>query len=169
MEAWQPSKKGLKNSNCNFLWVVRESEVKKLPRNFLQETTEKELVVNWCPQLKVLAHKAVGSFMTHCGWNSTLEALSLVVPMVAMSQWTDQPTNVKPIVDVWKVGVRIKMSEKWIASKDEIELCIRKLREGERGKEIMRNALRWKYLAKEAMDEDGSSYKNIDEFVAKLS
>ena len=71
---------------------------------------------------------------------------------------------------VRKVGVRIKMNEKWISSKDEIELCIRKVREGKRGKEIMRNALRWKELAKEAMDEDGrSSYKNIDEFVTKLS
>ena len=103
---------GLKNSSCHFLWVVRESEVKKLPINFLQETTEKGSVVSWCPQLEVLAHKAVGCFMTHSGWNSTLEALSLGVPMVAMSQWTNQPTNAKFIVDVWKVGVRIKLNDK---------------------------------------------------------
>ena len=65
---------GLKNSNCYFLWVVRDAEEKKLPNNFLQETAEKGLVVSWCPQLEVLAHKAIGCFMTHCGWNSTLEA-----------------------------------------------------------------------------------------------
>uniref|UniRef100_A0A3N7F902 Anthocyanidin 3-O-glucosyltransferase n=1 Tax=Populus trichocarpa TaxID=3694 RepID=A0A3N7F902_POPTR len=50
--------------------------------------------------------------MTHCGWNSTLEALSLGVPMVAMPQWTDQPTNAKYITDVWHVGVRVNVNEK---------------------------------------------------------
>jgi pathogen-inducible salicylic acid glucosyltransferase len=160
---------GLKNSNCYFLWVVRESEEKKLPDNFLEETTEKGLVVTWCPQLDVLAHKAIGCFMTHCGWNSTLEALSLGVPMVAMPQWTDQPTNAKFIVDVWKVGIRIKLDEKGIATKEEIELRIREVMEGEKGKEMKKNSLRLKELAIEAVDEGGSSDKNIEEFVAKLS
>ena len=86
---------GLKNSNCYFLWVVRESECKKLPSNFLQEIVEKGLVVSWCPQLEVLAHKASGCFMTHCGWNSTLKALSLGLPMVAMPQWKNQGQNGK--------------------------------------------------------------------------
>ncbi|KAG6732904.1 hypothetical protein I3843_01G192500 [Carya illinoinensis] len=160
---------GLKNSNCYFLWVVRESEEKKLPSNFLQETAEKGLVVSWCPQLEVLAHEAAGCFMTHCGWNSTLEALSLGVPLVAMPQWTDQTTNAKFIVDVWKVGVRIKLDEKGIATKEEIEMCIKEVMEGERGKEMKKNSMRWKELAKEAVDEGGSSDKNIVEFVAKLA
>ncbi|XP_062169630.1 mogroside IE synthase-like [Alnus glutinosa] len=160
---------GLKNSNCYFLWVVRASEEKKLPINFLQETTEKGLVVTWCPQLDVLAHKAIGCFMTHCGWNSTLEALSLGVPMVAMPQWTDQPTNAKFIVDVWKVGVRIKVDEKGIVTREEIEMCVREVMEGERGKEMKKNSMRWKELAIEAVDAGGSSDKNIEEFLAKLA
>ncbi|XP_059445919.1 mogroside IE synthase-like [Corylus avellana] len=160
---------GLKNSNCYFLWVVRESEEKKLPGNFIEETTERGLVVTWCPQLDVLAHKAIGCFMTHCGWNSTLEALSLGVPMVAMPQWTDQPTNAKFIVDVWKVGIRIKLDENSIATKEEIEFRIREVMEGERGKEMKMNSLRWKELAIEAVDEGGSSDKNIEEFITKLS
>ncbi|XP_050286474.1 mogroside IE synthase-like [Quercus robur] len=160
---------GLKNSNCYFLWVVRESECKKLPSNFLQEIVEKGLVVSWCPQLEVLAHKAIGCFMTHCGWNSTLEALSLGVPMIAMPQWMDQTTNAKYIMDVWKVGVRIKVDEKGIVTKEEIELCIREVIGGDRGKEMKRNLMKWMELAKEAVDKDGSSDKNIDEFVAKIS
>ena len=160
---------GLKNSNCYFLWVVRETEQQKLPSNFIEETTERGLVVSWCPQLEVLAHRAVGSFMTHCGWNSTLEALSLGVPMVAMPQLSDQTTNAKFIVDVWKVGVRVKLDEKGIATKEEIELCIREVMGGERGKEMKRNSIRWKELAIEAADEGGSSDKNIEEFVAKLA
>ncbi|XP_062150071.1 mogroside IE synthase-like [Alnus glutinosa] len=160
---------GLKNSNCYFLWVVRESEEKKLPGNFLEATAKKGLVVTWSPQLQVLAHKAIGCFMTHCGWNSTLEALSLGVPMVAMPQWTDQPTNAKFIVDVWKVGIRIKVDEKGIVTKEEIEMCIREVIEGESGKEMKRNSMRLKELAIEAVDEGGSSDKNIEEFLAKLA
>jgi pathogen-inducible salicylic acid glucosyltransferase len=86
-----------------------------------------------------------------------------------MPQWTDQTTNAKFIVDVWKVGVRIKLDEKGIATKEEIELCIREVMEGERGKEMKRNSVRWKELAKEAVDEGGSSDKNIEEFVAKIT
>ncbi|KAM4113644.1 hypothetical protein ACJW30_04G011000 [Castanea mollissima] len=160
---------GLRNSNCYFLWVVRESEWKKLPSNFLPEISEKGLVGSWCPQLEVLAHKAIGCFMTHCGWNSTLEALSLGVPMIAMPQWMDQTTNAKYIMDVWKVRVRIKVDEKGIATKEEIELFIREVVGGDRGKEMKRNLMKWMELSKEVVDKDGSSNKNIEEFVAKIS
>lgn len=160
---------GLKRSKGYFLWVVRELEEQKLPSNFIENTADKGLVVSWCPQLDVLAHKAVGCFMTHCGWNSTLEALSLGVPMVVMPQWTDQMTNAKFVADVWGVGVRVKASdEKGIVKREEIEECIREAMEGERGKEMKRNAERWKELAKEAATEGGSSDKNIEEFVKEI-
>ncbi|KAL5578595.1 hypothetical protein UlMin_011037 [Ulmus minor] len=161
---------GVKNSNKHFLWVVRESEVEKLPRNFIEKTMagEKGMVVSWCPQLEVLAHKAVGCFVTHCGWNSTLEALCLGVPMVAIPQWTDQPTNAKFVMDVWRVGIRVKVDEKGKATRKEIEKCIRLVMEGERGLEIKRNSEKLKQLAKEAVDEGGSTDKNIEEFVAKV-
>ena len=71
-------------------------------------------------------------------------------------------------MDVWKVGVRIKVDEKGFASKEEIELCIREVIEGESGKEMKRNSVKWKELAIEALDEGGSSDKNIEEFVANL-
>ncbi|KDP35131.1 hypothetical protein JCGZ_10665 [Jatropha curcas] len=160
---------GLKSSKKGFLWVVRESEDKKLPDNFIEETKDMGLVVKWSPQLDVLAHKSVGCFITHCGWNSTLEALSLGVPMVAMPQWTDQPTNAKFIADVWKVGVRVKVDdEKGIVVKEEIERCIGEVMEGETGNRIRKNSEKWKKLACEAVDEGGSSDKNIEEFVSKL-
>ncbi|KAJ6366650.1 hypothetical protein OIU77_003101 [Salix suchowensis] len=86
-----------------------------------KESSGKGVIVSWSPQLDVLAHRSVGCFITHCGWNSTLEALSLGVPMVAMPHWTDQPTNAKCIADVWQVGVRVKPNEKGIVTKEEVE------------------------------------------------
>ncbi|KAM5562894.1 mogroside IE synthase-like [Rosa sericea] len=159
---------GLKNSNIYFLWVVREKEANKLPRGFAEATSEKGLVVSWCPQLEVLATEAVGCFVTHCGWNSTLEALSLGVPMVAVPQWTDQSTNAKYIMDVWKMGLRAQADEKGIVRREEIEYCVREILERERGKEIQKNAWKWKELARKAVDKGGSSDRNIDEFIAKL-
>jgi len=159
---------GLKRSGCYFLWVVRESEKKKLPSNFAEESSEKGLIVTWSQQLEVLAHKSVGCFMTHCGWNSTLEALSLGVPMVAMPQWTDQPTNAKYIADVWHVGIRVEVNQKRIVTKEEVERCIREVMESERSNVIRKNSDKWKKLAKMAVDEGGSSDKNIEEFVTEV-
>lgn len=89
--------------------------------------------------------------------------------MVAFPQRTDQPTNAKCIADFWKVGVRVKVNEKGIATREEMEYCIRKIMEGERRKEIKSNAISLKQVVEEAIQEGGSSDRNIQEFVAKLS
>lgn len=159
---------GLKESNEYFLWVVRASELAKLPKTFVEDTREKGLIVSWCPQLDVLAHKAMGCFVTHCGWNSTLEALSLGVPMVAMPRWTDQPTNAKFVMDVWKMGIWARSDDKGIVQREVVTDCITEIMEGEKGKEIRRTATKWKELARKAVDEGGSSDKSIDEFVFAL-
>ncbi|XP_065860819.1 mogroside IE synthase-like [Euphorbia lathyris] len=160
---------GLKNSNYYFLWVVRESEVKTLPSNFMEETSEKGLVVSWCHQLEVMSYKSIGCFVTHCGWNSTIEALSLGVPMVGMPQWADQTTNAKFIADVWEVGVRVKIDdEERIVKEEEIERCIKEVMEGEKAKYIRMNSEKWKKLAKEAIDVGGTSDMNIQKFVTKM-
>ncbi|KAG5589080.1 hypothetical protein H5410_039594 [Solanum commersonii] len=163
---------GLKNSNKSFLWVVRSTEESKLPKNFLEELkltsgNNKGLVVSWCPQLQVLEHESIGCFLTHCGWNSTLEAISLGVPMVIMPQWSGQPTNTKLVQDVWEMGVRAKQDDKGIVRRDVIEECIKLVMEEDKGKVIRENAKKWKELARNAVDEGGSSDKNIEEFVSK--
>ncbi|KAH7547626.1 hypothetical protein FEM48_Zijuj01G0329800 [Ziziphus jujuba var. spinosa] len=159
---------GITMSNNHFLWVVRQEELNKLPINFIQDTADKGLVVTWCPQLQVLAHRAVGCFVTHCGWNSTLEALSLGVPMVAVPQWTDQTTNAKFVMDVWEVGIRVKVDTKGFFTRQEIDECIREVMDGERGLGIKKNSAKWKKLAMQAVDEGGSSDNNIQQFVEQL-
>lgn len=168
----------LKLTNKYFLWVVRESEIHKLPHNFVEDHEDtagdqKGLVVNWCSQLQVLAHKSIGCFVTHCGWNSTLEALSLGVPLVTMAQWSDQPTNAKYVEDVWKIGKRVRLMEEdnGICRREEIELCVNEVmdEEGEVSEEIRKNLRKWRELAKEAMADGGTSHANIIHFVQQLS
>jgi len=115
-------------------------------------------VVTWCSQLKGLEHEAVGCFVTHCGWNSTLEALSLGVPMIAMPQWTDQTTNAKLIEDVWKIGLRVSPDDKGVFRGEALKNAIK---DTEIGKEIKRKAIQWKNLAAKTVDEGGSSHMNI--------
>ena len=68
-------------------------------------------------------------FVTHCGWNSTLEALSLGVPMVTMPQWSDQPTSVKFVEELWQVGVKAKKNKEGIVTRDELGMCIKELQQ----------------------------------------
>lgn len=159
---------GLRDSGSYFMWVVRAPEQDKLPKGFV-DTSEKGLIVTWCPQLQVLTHEAVGCFLTHCGWNSTLEAVSLGVPMIAMPLWTDQITTAKHIKDVWKMGLKATADEKEIVRRETIRSCIKEILGSDKGKEIKNNAIKWKNLAKNSVDEGGSSDKNIAEFVAKLA
>uniref|UniRef100_A0A1J3E325 Glycosyltransferase n=1 Tax=Noccaea caerulescens TaxID=107243 RepID=A0A1J3E325_NOCCA len=157
-------------NNFSFLWVVRASEEAKLPLGFL-ETVDKDkgLVLKWSPQLQVLSNKSIGCFMTHCGWNSTMEALTFGVPMVAMPQWTDQPMNAKYIQDVWKVGVRVKVEkESGIAKREEIEFSIKEVMEGDKSKEMKKNAMKWRDLAVKSLSEGGSTDNNINTFVSKV-
>ncbi|KAG4139572.1 hypothetical protein ERO13_D07G201950v2 [Gossypium hirsutum] len=87
-----------------------------------------------------------------------------------MPQWTDQPTNAKHVEDVWRIGIRAHPNVKGVVRRETIERCIKELltEVGEKGKEIRKNSIKWKSLAKKGIDEGGNSDKNIDEFIAKL-
>lgn len=161
---------GLMGSGSNFLWVIPDLERKNIPKELVEEMSSggRGLVVNWIPQLEVLSNRAVGCFLTHCGWNSTLEALCLGVPMVAMPQWTDQPVNAKFVEDVWKVGIRVEVDENGIVTREEIESCLREAMEKDLGREMRINAKKWKELAIEAVSQGGTSDNDINEFVNML-
>lgn len=161
---------GLMESGFNFLWVIPDIKRKNLSKELAEEINAcgRGLIVNWTAQLEVLSNQAVGCFFTHCGWNSTLEALCLGVPMIALPQWTDQPTNAKFVEDVWKVGMRVKVNENGIVTREEIENCIKVVMEKDLGRELRINAKKWKELAIEAVSQDGTSDNNINEFINNL-
>ncbi|CAD6342740.1 unnamed protein product [Miscanthus lutarioriparius] len=144
-------------------------ETVKLPKGFADDKAAKASrgrLVSWCPQLEVLAHPSVGCFFTHCGWNSTVEALSAGVPMVAMPNWADQTTNAKYIQDVWRVGVRVRPDAQGVVRSAEMERCVRDVMEGEMCKEFRKRALDWSGKARNAMGEGGSSDVAISDFLS---
>ncbi|CAL5028639.1 unnamed protein product [Urochloa decumbens] len=158
---------GLCNSGKPFLWVVRSDEVEKLSQDLRGKCKEKGMIVSWCPQLEVLAHKATGCFLTHCGWNSTTEAIVAGVPMMAMPRSADQSTAARYVESAWGIGLRVRLDEKGFLRREEVERCIREVMDGERKGEYRHNAAKWMEKAKQAMQEGGSSDKNIAEFAAK--
>ncbi|PON95501.1 UDP-glucuronosyl/UDP-glucosyltransferase [Trema orientale] len=180
--------KGLLSFGRPFLWVIREKSPndKGTKENDKDETAELScreeleklgMIVPWCSQVEVLSSESLGCFVTHCGWNSTLESLASGVPVVAFPKWTDQGTNAKLIEEVWKTGVRVKPNEEGIVQSEEIKRCLGLVMEGiengvengeEKREEMRRNAKKWKNLAREAVKEDGSSDKNLKAFVADM-
>ncbi|KAL3725004.1 hypothetical protein ACJRO7_030074 [Eucalyptus globulus] len=161
---------GLALAGHPFLWIVRSSEQHKLPRDLMDSIpSEQALILPWCNQLEVLASDAIGCFVTHCGLNSVIEAICLGIPMVAMPQWTDQPTNAKFVEDVWRVGVRAKADEPGFVAREEVERRVTEvLGGGERGREMAESARKWMAAAKAAIGEGGSSDRSINEFVEEL-
>ncbi|KAF3456676.1 hypothetical protein FNV43_RR01330 [Rhamnella rubrinervis] len=124
------------------------------------------MIVPWCSQVEVLSNPSLGCFVTHCGWNSTLESLVCGVPMVGFPQWSDQGTNAKLVEDFWKTGLRVKTNKDGIVERDEFRRCLEMVMgDGEKGEEMRLNAEKWKDLSREAANEGGSSDKNLKDFV----
>ncbi|XP_061373047.1 phloretin 4'-O-glucosyltransferase-like [Gastrolobium bilobum] len=154
-----------------FLWVIREKEKNGKEMEELsckEELEEKGKIVKWCSQVKVLSHASLGCFVTHCGWNSTMESLVSGVPVVAFPQCSDQKTNANMIEDVWKTGVRVnhEVNEDGVVQAEEIRTCLEVVMgNGEKGNELRGNAKKWKVLARDASEEGGPSETNLKTFL----
>ncbi|XP_023553803.1 gallate 1-beta-glucosyltransferase-like [Cucurbita pepo subsp. pepo] len=167
---------GLLNSGFCFLWVLKPPasnlEIKRhvLPKEFMEEAGERGKVVQWSPQERVLSHPSVACFMTHCGWNSSVEAISSGVPVLAFPQWGDQLTNAKFLVDVFGVGLRLSrgVGEDRVIKRDEIEKCLREAMVGPKAVEIKQKAVERQMAAEKAVAEGGSSDRNFKHFIDEI-
>ncbi|KAK8934498.1 Cyanidin 3-O-rutinoside 5-O-glucosyltransferase [Platanthera zijinensis] len=143
--------RGLKDSGRPYLWVQRKDGGS---RAAVAEEGQ-GMLVEWCRQVKVLSHGAVGCFVTHCGWNSMTEAIMSGVPMVLLPDRIDQPTNAALAEMVWGIGVRPKAGEDGVVSAAELQRCIGMVMgEGETGMEVRKCAAKWKEKAAEAVAND---------------
>ncbi|XP_027103666.1 UDP-glycosyltransferase 88B1-like [Coffea arabica] len=166
---------GLERSEQKFLWVVRSppSEDKTsrfqtppapgldllLPHGFLDRTKDRGFMVSsWAPQVDVLNHGSVGGFVTHCGWNSVLEAVRAGVPMVGWPLYAEQKLNKLFLVEEMKLALPMDEStEGGFVKAAEIEKRVRGLMDSEEAKVIRQRAQAKKEEAKQAMADGGSS------------
>ncbi|KAF1002737.1 phloretin 4'-O-glucosyltransferase-like [Apium graveolens] len=158
----------LRESGRPFLWVIREIKDEEL--NSLREKNcineEIGMILPWCSQVEVLSHRATGCFVTHCGWNSTLESITSGVPVVGCPSFSEQKTNMKIIEELWGNGIRVKENEERVFLREEIRRCVDiVMGEEEQGNNIKINAMKWKSLATEAVKVGGSSHDNFLNFL----
>ncbi|KAI3513691.1 hypothetical protein L1887_21030 [Cichorium endivia] len=154
---------GLANSNQSFLWVIRPDLVygdsPMLPPEFLDATSGRGLLASWCPQEKVLNHPSIGGFLTHSGWNSTLESISSGVPMICWPFFAEQQTNCWYSCNRWGIGMEIDSA----VDRKQVEKLVNILMDGEKGKDMKRMAEVWKKKA-----ESMSSWMNIDNLIKQV-
>uniref|UniRef100_A0A7N0UJH7 Glycosyltransferase N-terminal domain-containing protein n=1 Tax=Kalanchoe fedtschenkoi TaxID=63787 RepID=A0A7N0UJH7_KALFE len=167
LEIWH----GVVDSGKPFMWVARAGSIlyesasdDNIPDELLIATRDRGLVVEWVPQEEVLAHRAVGGFLTHCGWNSTLESVSAGVGMIGWPGLADQQVNSRCVEEIWKVGIDVKDT----CDRRTVESAVRRLMEGgdqgmaARVAELRRSAVR-------SVEAGGSSHCNLMKLIEDVS
>ncbi|PIA49081.1 hypothetical protein AQUCO_01300140v1 [Aquilegia coerulea] len=175
---------GLEMSEQRFLWVVRSPSDKTtaasyfssqsakdpfdfLPKGFIERTKGLGLVVtSWAPQIQILNHGSTGGFLTHCGWNSTLESIVHGVPLIAWPLFAEQKMNAV-MLDNMKVALRAKFDENGIVRREEITKVVKGLMEGEEGKKLRNKMKDLKCAAAAVLSQDGSSTESLCEVALK--
>jgi len=183
---------GIEASGNEFVWVVPEKKGKEdeseeekgkwLPKGFEERNIQKKkgsIIRGWAPQVMILSHTAVGAFMTHCGWNSTVEAVSAGVPMITWPVHGEQFYNEKLITQVRQIGVEVGAAE-WssigigerekVVGRDNIEKAVRRLMDGggDEAEKIRKYAREFGDKAKHAAQEGGSSHRNLTAVIDDL-
>ncbi|KAM4102144.1 hypothetical protein ACB094_05G201300 [Castanea mollissima] len=160
---------GLELIGQPFLWVFRSNiineELSKFLDGFRTRIADRGRIVKWAPQEQVLAHPSTACFMSHCGWNSTLEGISMGVPFLCWPYFTDQFQNKSYICDVWKIGLGLNPNENGIITGHEINTKIKALLLDDG---IKTSALKLKEMAKKSVTEVGSSFKNFESFIEQI-
>ena len=155
---------GLASTGRPFLWVVRPDTQPHLPAGFVESVSGRGAVVAWSPQERVLAHPSTACFLTHCGWNSTLETVAAGVPVVAFPQWGDQCTDARFLVEELGMGVRLRGARRE-AVREAVEAAVA----GPRAGDMLASARRWSAAARAAVAAGGSSDAHVQAFVDEVA
>lgn len=153
---------GMEASEAPFLWALKDQVRELLPQGFLERTRERGLVVSWAPQKDVLGHAAVGAFVTHCGWNSVLEAVSSGVPMICRPFFGDQRLNARTLSLVWGIGM---VFEGGSMTKAGVVGALETVLKSEEGKRMKAKAGELKATVAKAVQPDGISQVNLNKFL----
>ncbi|KAK0589786.1 hypothetical protein LWI29_018518 [Acer saccharum] len=170
---------GLERSGVNFLWVVRPPPGEEManagdwdllfPDGFLERIKNKGYVAkSWVPQVEVLSHDSVGGFVSHCGCNSSMEAMRAGVPILAWPLFAEQKLNKVTLVEELKVALPVVPAEEdGIVSAAELEKRVTELMdsESEEGKALRERVMSARQVLLTAYSQDGRSRIALAKFV----
>ncbi|KAL3819768.1 hypothetical protein ACJIZ3_005673 [Penstemon smallii] len=165
-----------------FIWVLRDAdkgnvfdgEVRraKLPEGFEDRVKGVGIVVrDWAPQPEILAHPSTGGFMSHCGWNSCIESITMGVPIAAWPMHSDQPRNTMLVADILKIGLVVRewTQREELVKASTIENVVKRLMASEEGNEIRKRAEELGATVRQATEEGGVSRVELDSFIAHIT
>jgi UDP:flavonoid glycosyltransferase YjiC (YdhE family) len=179
--------RGLEQSGRNFIWVMSESYTDAsqtsqwMPEGFadlIDPGGEHGIVFRgWAPQKLILDHSATGGFVTHCGWNSVLEAVSAGVPLVTWPRYSDQFYNEKLILDVLRIGVgvgagcyasKLHFRGEVVSGEKIAESISRVMGDDEEARMIRKKAKELCGKARSATQKGGSSSDDVEQLIKEL-
>ncbi|OVA10885.1 UDP-glucuronosyl/UDP-glucosyltransferase [Macleaya cordata] len=178
---------GLELSQKRFIWVVRKpfeedasgtffnvggeenDPSQYLPDGFLSRINGVGMVIqSWAPQAEIVSHSSIGGFITHCGWNSSLESIYNGVPMIAWPLYAEQWMNATMLTEELGVAVRagVKREKGSVVGREEIERVVRLvMEEGKEGKDLRSRDEEFQKILVRDLDEGGCSYNSLSEVV----
>ncbi|KAL8098069.1 zeatin O-glucosyltransferase-like [Apium graveolens] len=174
---------GLEKSDQKFVWVLRDADkgdiftgntrVCQLPKGYEERIKAKgqgKILRDWAPQLEILAHVSTGGFMSHCGWNSCMESMTMGVPMATWPMHSDQPHNALLVTEVLKIGVVVKdwtLCNELVESQT-IEKAVKELMASEEGEKIRKRAMELGTAVKRSVAEGGDTHREFDDFIEHI-
>lgn len=159
---------GLERSKTRFVWVVKAENSQWVPQEFEERVLDQGLVIKgWAPQVEILNHKAVGGFVSHCGWNSILESVISGVMILAWPMEADQFQNAKLLEEYQGLAIRLCEGEHTVPDSNELARIISESLNGDIPQ--MENVKLMKQKALEAVQHGGSSSIDLSELVKELS
>ncbi|GAB4832390.1 hypothetical protein Ancab_006406 [Ancistrocladus abbreviatus] len=164
--------RALESSGLHFIWGVRGSDGGEdggvLDDGYVGRVAERGLIIKgWAPQLVILHHRAVATFLSHCGWNSVLESIAAGVMMVGWPMGADQFANARLLVDDLGVALRVEFEgEDGVPDSGELaQLLVDSLSETRPERARVRKL---RIVATDAVKEGGSSCNELNELVRNL-
>ncbi|KAK4424218.1 Scopoletin glucosyltransferase [Sesamum alatum] len=170
---------GLEAAGHDFVWVIRKSKNEDehkewLPQGFADRTDNRGLIIQgWAPQVMILDHPAIGAFVTHCGWNSTLEGVCAGVPMVTWPLFAEQFFNEKLVTGVLRIGAPVgnkkfqRVGSEGVPG-EALAKAVQLVMAGESASEMRSRAKYYKEMARKAVEEGGSSYNDLSALLEDL-
>ena len=104
---------GIELSGLPFFWALKNLKEGslELPEGFEDRTKDRGIVwKTWAPQLKILAHGAIGGCMSHCGSGSVIEKLHFGHVLVTLPFLLDQALFSR-VLEEKKVAIEVPRSE----------------------------------------------------------